>query len=153
MKTLRHPADKKELLARLQSVSPASARRWGKMSAHQAICHLSDAFRLYMGLRAARPLPIPYPRVVLKWTALWAPIPWPRGFKTAPEMDQEAEGTRPTVFEEDVRALQRLVDRFTRQPRDFEWAQSHPHFGKMSETEWMRLAYLHVDHHLRQFGA
>jgi len=67
-------------------------------------------------------------------------------------MDQEAEGTRPAEFEEDVRALQTLVDRFARQPRDFEWPRSHPHFGKMSEAEWLRLAYLHVDHHLRQFG-
>jgi hypothetical protein len=40
----------------------------------------------------------------------------------------------------------------TRQPRDFQW-QVHPQFGKMSEKEWMRLGYLHMDRHLRQFGA
>ena len=153
MKTLLNSSDKTELLARLQSVTPTSARRWGKMSAHQMVCHLADAFRLYMGLRAARPMAMPYPRIVLKWAALWAPIPWPRGFKTAPEMDQEVEGTRPTVFAEDLGGLGFLVNRFTRQPRDFEWPQAHPHFGLMSTAEWMRLAYLHTDHHLRQFGA
>jgi hypothetical protein len=34
---------------------------------------------------------------------------------------------------------------------EFRWP-AHPIFGKMSETDWMRWAYLHVDHHLRQFG-
>ena len=83
----------------------------------------------------------------------WPPVTRRGHSRLQPEMDQEAEGTRPAVFEEDVRALHTLLDRFTSQPRDFEWPQSHPHFGKMSEAEWMRLAYLHVDHHLRQFGA
>jgi Protein of unknown function (DUF1569) len=28
----------------------------------------------------------------------------------------------------------------------------HPLFGRMSASSWMRWAYLHADHHLRQFG-
>ena len=153
MKSLLNPADKAALLVRLRSISPASRGRWGKMSAHQMVCHLGDGYRLYMGLVDARPVAVPYPRVLLKRTALWAPIPWPHGFKTAPELDQEAGGTRPAVFNEDVRALQSLIDRFTGEPRDFQCPQSHPHFGKMTTTDWMRLAYLHTNHHLRQFGA
>jgi hypothetical protein len=31
--------------------------------------------------------------------------------------------------------------------------QSHPLFGAMSAAAWLRWAYLHLDHHLRQFGA
>ena len=152
MKTLSNPTDREEIKRRLRAVGPASPHRWGTMSSHQMVCHLTDGFRLYMSLKPARPLPVPYPRSMLKWAALWAPIPWPRGFKTAPEMDQEAGGTQPIAFDSDLRELQSLMDRFTRQPRDFQW-QSHPHFGRMSDREWMRLAYLHVDHHLRQFGA
>jgi len=41
------------------------------------------------------------------------------GFKTAPELDQQAGGTPPAVFDNDVSELRSLVDRFTRQPRDF----------------------------------
>jgi hypothetical protein len=33
-----------------------------------------------------------------------------------------------------------------------EW-QVHPLFGGMSDGAWLRWAYLHIDHHLRQFGA
>jgi hypothetical protein len=77
---------------------------------------------------------------------------WPHGFKTMPEIDQQAGGgTSPVEFARDHRDLQSLLERFVKQPRDFTW-QAHPHFGQMSERDWMRLAYLHADHHLRQFG-
>jgi len=36
--------------------------------------------------------------------------------------------------------------------RSFDW-QPHPRLGRMSEREWLRWGYLHMDHHLRQFGA
>ena len=81
-----------------------------------------------------------------------APIPWPKGFKTAPELDQQAGGTSPKQFESDVRGLRELVDQFVQMPATFHWPD-HPHFGRMSRAEWMRLGYLHTDHHLRQFGA
>jgi hypothetical protein len=125
MKTFLNSKDKAELLARLQSVHATTPRRWGKMSAHQMVCHLADGFRLYMSLKTARPVPVPYPRIFLKWTAPWAPIPWPKGYKTAPELDQQSYGTPPAVFADDMHDQQNLVDRFTRQPRDFEW-QPHP---------------------------
>ena len=152
MKTLLNAKDKEELIARLQGVRPTSMRLWGKMSAHQMVCHLSDGFKMYMGLKPVSPASLPYPRSLLKWVALWTPIPWPTGFNTAPELDQHVGGTQPVQFDNDLRELQRLVDNFTRQPRGFQW-QAHPHLGKMSEKEWMRLGYLHMDHHLRQFGA
>ncbi len=68
-----------------------------------------------------------------------------------PEMDQEIGGTRPVEFDGDVRELRRLLERFTRQPRDFSW-RPHPIFGEMTEKDWMRWGYLHMDHHFRQFG-
>jgi hypothetical protein len=51
MKTLRNLADKEEILRRLNTVQPASQRRWGSMSAHNMICHLSDGFRLPRRIR------------------------------------------------------------------------------------------------------
>lgn len=152
MKNLLNPQDKHEVLSRLEAVRPTSPRRWGKMSAHQMVCHLSDGFRMYMGMKAVPMARVFYPRGLMRWLALWAPIPWPKGFKTVPALDQQADGTPPQVFENDVQELRSLVDRCTRQPREFQW-QPHPHFGQMSDREWMRLGYLHMNHHLRQFGA
>src|SRR6516225_5273552 len=86
MKTLQNPRDKQQVISRLGAVRPTSSRLWGKMSAHQMVCHLSDGFRMYMGLKPANPARLPYPRSVLKCVALWAPSPWPKVFKTVPEL-------------------------------------------------------------------
>ena len=132
IKNLRNAKGKEEIARRLENVGPDSKRVWGKMSA---------------------PAGGMYPSKVLRWIALWAPLQWPHGFKTMPELNQGAgAGTSPLEFARDQRELQNLLQRFTRTPRDFSWGQ-HPHFGAMSESEWMRWAYLHAHHHLRQFGA
>ena len=151
MKTLGNATDRDEILARLGRVRAESARRWGKMSAHQMVCHLSDSFRGVMGEKKLTPMPGGFGRGVMKWVALYAPMRWPHGIKTRPEMDQEIGGTRPGEFESDVRELGKLFERFTGRPRDFAW-QRHPMFLEMSEEDWMRWGYLHMDHHLRQFG-
>ena len=67
MKTLLNPVDKEEILRRLNNVQPASQRRWGSMSAHNMICHLSDGFRLYMGERPAKSISIPVPRAIINF--------------------------------------------------------------------------------------
>jgi len=61
-------------------------------------------------------------------------------------------GTHPVEFAADLSDLRALIERFTRQPADYV-PKPHPHFRSLSEREWKRLAYLHADHHFRQFGA
>ena len=132
---------------RLNALRPDSARRWGKMTAHQMVCHLADSFRGTMGEKPVAPKSGPFQRTVMKWGALRVPIPWPHGVPTMPEMDQRRGGTPPAGFEEDVRDLLGLMARFVSGGK-----VEHPLFGRMSEWEWNRWAYLHIDHHLRQFG-
>jgi len=151
MKTLSNPKDKSEIIERVQRVKLTSQGRWGKMSAHQMICHLNDTYLLYLGERDVSPDAVPYPRAILRWVALWVPIPWPKGFKTRPEIDQQVGGTQPVDFESDRQKLLTTIQRFV--PKALSGKQHfHPSFGPMSERDWMRLAYLHGDHHLRQFG-
>jgi hypothetical protein len=122
------------------------------MSAHQMICHLNDAFKLYRGVITAAAPGFPYPSRLLKWGSLFVPLQWPKGFKTVAEVDQERGGTRPVDFEQDVEELIGRVNDFTQMPEGFVWPM-HPYLGEMSMSEWTRLGYLHTDHHLRQFGA
>jgi len=155
-RTLANPDDKQQIVARLQKIQPTSARLWGKMTAPQMICHLADSFRVTIGekpwaLERVSVTPIPMPDWFVKWVAFNVPMRWPRGTPTRPEVDAERNGTPPAEFAADCSELLRLLDRFTGRPRDFDW-QPHPIFGAMTELEWMRWGYLHMDHHLRQFG-
>lgn len=151
MKTMARPADKAEIIRRLKLVRPECTRRWGRMSAHQMVCHLSDAFRLVTHEKAASPATGLVQSTVIKWIALYLPFNWPPGVPTRPEMDQEVEGTKPGEFAADLAELELLLETVTTPPKGYAWP-AHPIFGPMSESAWMRWAYLHVDHHLRQFG-
>lgn len=150
MKTLSNSRDKNELLVRFANVRPDSQPRWGAMSAHQMICHLSDSFRGSLGERYVRPATNLFKRKVLKWVALWVPLRWPHGIKTLPEMDQQRGGTPPSDFASDSEKFRILFERFCSSENEF---APHGMFGQMSRSERMRHAYLHIDHHLRQFGA
>ena len=150
MKTMARAQDKEEIVRRLRTLRADSARRWGRMSAHQMICHVSDSFLAVTGQRRISPASGPLQRTVIKWIALYAPFNWPQGVPTRPEVDQESGGTKPSNFAADVTQLEMLVELITTRKGCF--GPSHPIFGNMSETAWMRWAYLHMDHHLRQFG-
>jgi hypothetical protein len=153
MKTLARPQDKAEIASRLAMLRADSARRWGRMSAHQAVCHLSDSFRAVIGRRPVRLQVSFLQRTFVKWFALHVPLRWPAGVPTTPELDQLCGGgTSPAEFAADVADLAALVELVTAEPRTFEW-QQHPTFGPMTNAEWLRWGYLHMDHHLRQFGA
>jgi hypothetical protein len=151
MKTLSDPQSRQEILARLANVRPDTPRRWGKMNASQMICHVSDAYLGVMGdkpIAPARGLNL-WP--MMKGFVLYAPMKWPHGVPTRPEMDQQIGGTPPTQFDADMSTLLAAFDKFTAQPRRFQF-RPHPMFKEMSEKDWMRWGYLHPDHHLRQFG-
>jgi len=150
MKTLARDRDKAEILHRLQAMRPDSVARWGRMSAHQMVCHASDCLRMATGQKRVSDASTVLERTIVKWIALYAPVRWPPGIATAPEVDQAAAGTRPIDFAADVSELVALIE-FVTAARNFE--RSHPTFGRMSEAAWLRWAYLHMDHHLRQFGA
>jgi hypothetical protein len=140
----------RSLKQRLDALAPDTRARWGRMSAHQAVVHLADAFRLVFGER-----PTAYKgglvlKIVSRVYALSLPAPWPKGVETAPEVDQERGGTTPTEFASDMKGLVALTDRFIEM--DGRSMAEHPIFGSLTRGEWGRWGYRHLDHHLRQFG-
>jgi Protein of unknown function (DUF1569) len=149
-KSLGNPGDQQEIRSRLAQLSPQDTGRWGVMSVHQMVCHLNDSYKLALGLRTATPATSLVQRTLVKWLALNAPMQWPKGVPTRPEMDQGKGGSTPADFAQDQAALLSTVGCFC-QGLPIPLAL-HPIFGKMTTGDWMRWGYLHADHHLRQFG-
>ena len=149
MKSLEDPQVLDDIRDRLARLQPDSARQWGIMTAGQMLCHLADANRVALGDKKEPGKGTFMGRTVLKTIALYVPLQWPRGIKTGPQSDQLQQGTKPVSFTADRIALLALIDRFHATPRQF---AIHPIFGEMTDWEWLRWAYLHCDHHLRQFG-
>jgi hypothetical protein len=150
-KTLARAEDKADVLRRLQELRPDDRARWGRMSAPQAVCHLSDAFRAVLGHKPVSDASTLFHRTLLKWVALHVPMRWPPNVRTRPEFDQMVGGTKPAEFSADVADLQDLVETFTGAVSRSAWLP-HPIFGPLTDAEWLRWGYLHMRHHLRQFG-
>ena len=148
--TLIDPALRAALVARLQRLAPDSPRQWGRMTPHQAICHLSDSFRDMMSATPISSVATPFSRTFVRWIALHSGLPWPHGVKTRPEVDQEIGGTKPVEFGSDRHQLEGLIEQFA--ARSGHDLQPHPMFGRMTTTEWQHWGWRHTDHHLRQFG-
>src|SRR5579862_193377 len=122
--SLASTADRQAILGRLGKMRADCPRQWGKMNAHQAICHLNDSFRGVMGDIQLSGKPMLIGKLV-EWVALYSPLTWTRGTPTMPEVDQMKLGTKPAEFAADVEELRRLEARFSMVPRDFAW-KPHP---------------------------
>jgi hypothetical protein len=136
---------------RLARLTPDTPRRWGRMTAPEVVCHLSDSFRAMLGERAVeQSFPwSPARRRLIRFVALKTPLPWPKGVPTLEEVNPHREGTRPAAFDRDRAELVALLRRFVAPEAAY---AAHPMFGTMSRSEWMIWTFRHVDHHLRQFG-
>ena len=150
MSRLDAPGSLETFERRLAALTPETPRRWGRMSAHEMVCHLSDSFRSMLGERAASKAPSnAIQRQVIRFVALHMPVRWPQGVPTRPEVNPQEKGTRPAAFEADREALRQLMHRFV--VPDISYSE-HPMFGALTRREWMIWGYRHVDHHFRQFG-
>jgi|TARA_B110000263_G_scaffold185163_1_gene162746 hypothetical protein len=150
MKSLFDPDVISDVRRRLAALGPDSERKWGRMTPHQAVCHLADALRMVLGDRPVDFKANLVMRTVVRFLVLTVPVAWPKGVATAPELDQEKDGTTPEAFETDRAALTALVDQFIE--TDGCDLAPHPIFGAIGRGEWGRWGFRHLDHHLTQFG-
>ncbi|MBL8233864.1 MAG: hypothetical protein JNL98_35525, partial [Bryobacterales bacterium] len=128
--SLSDPAKAAEIRGRIARLRPDSPRQWGRMTPQQMMCHLTDSYLSVMGLRGTPP--VSQRSRIIKWLALYLPLPWMKGVPTRDEVDQEKGGTAPsTDFEADRRKLLAVLDRYTASTRDFSFRE-HPIFGAMS---------------------
>jgi hypothetical protein len=151
MRSLGNTHDLAEIEDRLSALQPDDARLWGSMCVEEMLRHLRVAFRLAMGEvegGGAAPSMI-VPRGMLKFFALRAPMQWPHGVPTFPALKQGAPLMAASSLEEERDGVLQEMRRFC-QPEQFRG--DHGLFGAMSDGDWMRWGYLHMDHHLRQFG-
>lgn len=148
MKTIWEASARQDLRDRLERLSPAAERRWGKMSAPQMVTHLVDSMRMANG-----ELQVPAKKLPIRFTPLKQFIiyvaPFPRSAPTAPQLIPRPPGDWPS----ECRTLCTLIDQFAARDRSAPRWPDHPAFGKMTAGSWGVLTYRHIDHHLRQFGA
>ena len=148
MPTVFDPAARATLAARMERVPPERAPLWGRMSAPQMLCHVSDGLRAALG-----ELPVTsrgnalFTNPVVRWLLIYA-LPWPKGkAQAAPEMLT----TQPAEWAADLATFRGLLEGAGTRGPGGAWP-AHPRFGALSGRAWGALMHRHLDHHLRQFG-
>jgi hypothetical protein len=121
---------------------------WGRLTVGGMVCHLYDSVRVALGENPSALIGYLGPlRLLVRWLGIDV-MPWPKGkVQTVPEM----LSTRPGELKDDVERLKQLLDRLQGHGTQAAWG-AHPLFGALSEAQWGRLVWRHVDYHLRQFG-
>lgn len=118
------------------------------MTPHQMLVHLVTNHDAVLG-RGSFNTRAGSPSRVIKTLALQLPLRWVRNldFGANPagaELDSSSFST------DQRRAVTTLAEVSAADASSF--ATPHPIFGRLTPSEWHRWAFLHTDHHLRQFG-
>jgi hypothetical protein len=145
LKDLFEPAVKQELIDRVNRLTPASERQWGKMDVAQMLAHCQMPLGVAIGrhkLKANFFIQIIGKMVKKK---LFDEQP----FKPNLPTDNSFKMTSPKDFEKEKMALIEMVGDFTTSNIS---GEPHPFFGKLTNDQWSKGTWKHLDHHLRQFG-
>jgi len=148
MKNLFEPATTEEVKQRMARLKPDSERQWGKMRPAQALAHCSVGMEVSVGLKfpSRNLIGRLIGRRVLK--TFLAGKPFPRNSPT----DKSYVVKDERDFAVERQRLLEFIDRFA--GGGPAGCTNHPHsfFGHLTPQEWAALNYMHLDHHLRQFG-
>ncbi len=137
----------RDVLARLEKLTPETPRQWGKMDVAQMLAHLTIPLKTGLG--------------ELKAKKVYLPLISPLAVKYVLHGGGFGKGLSPTmkefivkdshIFDTEKQALVETLNRVITLGKQGQ-LKPHPFFGKMNPTEWGIVTYSHVDHHLRQFG-
>ena len=148
MQRIHDPAVRDRIKARLKQLTPASPRKWGKMTPDQMLWHCAEPIEVALGKKPYGEMPKapPMPAGMIRFLLLR--MPWPKGkLPTAPAF--LAKGSYD--FEAQRKRLIGLVDELaSRDPGGM--AQHHPIFKENSIAYQSQLQAKHLNHHLTQFG-
>ena len=145
LKSLFDPTVKEEIITRINSLKPATQRKWGKMDVAQMLAHCKA------------PMGVPLGKHNLKGNfvfRLFAPLIKKQLYNDKPfrknlPTDKTFKIAEQREFETEKRELIALINCFSEETivRDV-----HPLFGKLTLQQWSNSNWKHLDHHLQQFG-
>jgi hypothetical protein len=139
-----------EYQSRIASLRPTSASCWGTMTVDEGLHHLNLACGHAHGFYEIEDESYLVSRTLFRWILVdWFPqqpvgLRLPRGFKVG--------GDKHFDFDEEQAQLLKIISAAWNKRLASEWGP-HCMFGRMSLSEWGKLLQIHIDYHVRQFGA
>lgn len=136
-----------EIAERINKLTPATERQWGRMTVSQMLAHCNAAMKVPLSQKPLKGYFFFSLIGPLFKSRLYDKKMWRHGLPTAPDFVIKDERD----FLTEKKELLRLIHRFHHSPAE---AGNFPHpvFGKFTKEQWGMSMWKHLDHHLRQFG-
>lgn len=138
-----------EIIARIESLTPETPAKWGKMSVAQMLAHCNVTYEMLY--EEKHPKPNAFVKFMLKTFVKNKVVnekEYGHNGQTAPAFiiketkDFDTEKARLLAYITKTQALG---------GSHFEGKESHS-FGVLNQTEWNNMFFKHLNHHLNQFG-
>ena len=148
MKSLFDPAKANELKQRMAQLTPETQRQWGKMGPAQMLAHCSAAMEVSVGDKVMRQIFLGKlfgkraKASMLSGKPMGRNLPTDKAYVVIDDRDLNLERQRLVVF----------IERFQTGGPEQCTKLPHSFFGVMTPEEWSAMNYIHLDHHLKQFG-
>lgn len=138
-----------EVLARLDNIRSDSERLWGEMTVAQMLLHCQKPMNVAEGkLQVKTGIQTYFIGGFSKYSFLKSDG-FEKNLPTSPEFIVAHEPD----FDKEKEILAEMIKQFGETGGAIILNNQHPFFGTMTADEWGILQYLHIDHHLQQFGA
>lgn len=136
---------KQDLINRINTLTPQSQAIWGKMNVAQMLAHCQAPLGVATGKHKLKKNFLLSLIGPLFKKQLFNDTPFKKNLPT----DKSFIIANPQAFEKEKEALINMINYFS--PATMSGEQ-HPFFGKLTNDEWSRGTWKHLDHHLQQFG-
>ena len=145
IKNMFDPAVRQDIIERINKLTPATQRQWGKMDVAQMLAHVQLPISCAYGTHQVKGSFILKLLGPLFKGVLYNEKPYKQGLPTDPTyIIVDAKN-----FETEKQTLLDLVKKFSPETVVL---SNHPIWGKMTSEQWGKSTWKHLDHHLKQFG-
>jgi hypothetical protein len=146
MKSVFDQSTREELISRINSLNENSTAKWGKMNVYQMIKHCTLWEEMLQGKKLYRQsfLGRLFGKIALKDMLKEEPIK--PNLPTVPSFKITDNGDA-------AKAKAEWLSLIAAHGKEENTGFVHPFFGKLTADQAGRIAYKHIDHHLRQFNS
>jgi hypothetical protein len=149
MKTLFNKSANDEIISRIEKLTPAAKRRWGKMNVAQMLGHLDLSFQVNFGIiQLKRDLLLSTVFKPIARRVLLGEKPFRKNMPT----DKKVIPKGPVDFFAEKEKVIEMIKKYATNGPSIISNNPHNILGKITPEQSAFISYKHVDHHLRQFG-
>jgi hypothetical protein len=146
IKSLFDATARKDIIDRINKLTPGSKALWGKMNVSQMLAHVQMPIGIAYGTHQPKGSFLLRLIGPLFKSKLWNETPYKQSLPTDPTFIMTGSDKD---FEKEKQQLLNMIDRFSDSTIV---GERHPIFGKLTKENWSKATWKHLDHHLRQFG-